>query len=103
MDRAGGFFDGKTGAEERRQYLLDLFKRTSEHGSGGTNSKTLSNKDVRHSLLTCCDAEGFGFICSADLQLQTLLPPLPMTLHCLLDMSLKHVMHDHMHAEQHLS
>ncbi len=43
---AGGFFDGKTGADERRQYLLDLFKRSAEQGIEDTGAQTLSNDEV---------------------------------------------------------
>lgn len=43
---AGGFFDGKTGAEERRQYLLDLFKRSAGQDIEDTGAQTLSNDEV---------------------------------------------------------
>jgi len=43
---AGGFFDGKTGADERRQYLLDLFKRSAEQDIEDTGAQTLSNDEV---------------------------------------------------------
>jgi hypothetical protein len=43
---AGGFFDGKTGADERRQYLLDLFKRSAEQDTEDTGAQALSNDEV---------------------------------------------------------
>ena len=46
----GGFFDGKTGAEKRRQYLLDLFKHASAQSSCDNSSKTLSNLEVMHTF-----------------------------------------------------
>lgn len=45
---SGGFFDGKTGADERRQYLLDLFKRSAQHEAGHAGAQTLSNAEVTH-------------------------------------------------------
>lgn len=42
----GGFFDGKTGADERRQYLLDLFKRSAQQEASATALHTLSNDEV---------------------------------------------------------
>ena len=46
IDMAGGFFDGKTGADERRQYLLDLFKRSAEQDIADTGAQALSNDEV---------------------------------------------------------
>ena len=43
---SGGFFDGKTGADERRQYLLDLFKRSAQQEATVTGLHTLSNAQV---------------------------------------------------------
>lgn len=42
----GGFFDGKTGADERRQYLLDLFKRSAQQEVADTALHTLTNDEV---------------------------------------------------------
>ncbi|KAL0021938.1 hypothetical protein WJX79_009166 [Trebouxia sp. C0005] len=52
----GGFFDGKTGAEERRQYLLDLFKRSAGQDIEDTGAQTLSNDEV-NALLARGDSE----------------------------------------------
>lgn len=43
---AGGFFDGKTGADKRRQYLLDLFKRSAQQEATGATPHTLTNSQV---------------------------------------------------------
>lgn len=42
----GGFFDGKTGADERRQYLLDLFKRSAQQEATAAALHSLSNDEV---------------------------------------------------------
>ncbi|DBA74270.1 hypothetical protein WJX77_010300 [Trebouxia sp. C0004] len=52
----GGFFDGKTGADERRQYLLDLFKRSAEQNIEDTGVQALSNDEV-NALLARGDSE----------------------------------------------
>ena len=43
---SGGFFDGKTGAEARREYLLDLLKQAADDTSGSACNNVLSDHEV---------------------------------------------------------
>lgn len=52
----GGFFDGKTGADERRQYLLDLFKRSAQQQAADTTEGALSNSEL-NGLIARGDSE----------------------------------------------
>ncbi|KAL3133545.1 hypothetical protein ABBQ38_007396 [Trebouxia sp. C0009 RCD-2024] len=53
---AGGFFDGKTGADERRQYLLELFKRSAQQEATGATPHTLTNSQL-NTLIARGDSE----------------------------------------------
>lgn len=64
---AGGFFDGKTGADERRQYLLDLFKHSAQQEATGAAAHILTNTEVKpylaSSSLSALAASGpYGYI-----------------------------------------
>ncbi|KAL3148844.1 hypothetical protein ABBQ32_001720 [Trebouxia sp. C0010 RCD-2024] len=52
----GGFFDGKTGADKRRQYLLDLFKRSAQQEATGATPHTLTNSQL-NTLIARGDSE----------------------------------------------
>ena len=44
----GGFFDGKTDADARRLYLLNLLKQSAEQESSSCSQQTLSDQEVGH-------------------------------------------------------
>ena len=47
----GGFFDGKTDAEARRLYLLDLLKQSPEQQSSSSCQQSLSDQEVGQKTL----------------------------------------------------
>lgn len=49
----GGFFDGKTDADARRLYLLNLLKQPGEQQSSSFLQQTLSDQEVGHVLQGC--------------------------------------------------
>ena len=64
----GGFFDGKTGVEERRQYLVEVLRRKAEYAITGPNgsAERLTNKDMNK--LIARNNEELHFFESLDAQ-----------------------------------
>ena len=78
---SGGFFDGKTGAEARREYLLDLLKQAADETSGSACNNVLSDHEVglSHDYAPC--SQHHRSVLCILLRSFLRLPAIPLGLH----------------------